>query len=147
MPVEKQRVFRIYENRWVKRTYLIKLGQYLRSKDNLEAWYLIREYLQKVKGFNGLNWQFVDERFAMPMSPYKPENLSEKDIKELTDQNKVADESCNLTRAQNDVNAHKTHYYDLLGLAAVGAVFAVIIFAMLAMSGNFNLGRLFGGGG
>lgn len=138
---EKQRVMRFCENRLIRRPDLPKLGFFLRSTSTLEAWYGLNEYLQNMSGKYIL---FICDRFAMPVSPYKV--LETETIKELTNQDLVADKACNYTRADNDMAQHKTRFYDFIGIAAMGAVVAVVIVALLAMSGKIDLLAMFRGG-
>jgi hypothetical protein len=100
----------------------------------------LRQFLQHVKGLKGNYWLPVDERFAMPISPYQ--NLyfeDKKEILDLTDEAVIADTSCNFTRMDNDLQMHKTRYYDMMAMAIMGLVITLIVFAVLVARGNLHI--------
>ena len=146
---EKQNLIRICETRDVRRQNFSKLGaSYVRNDRAMEAWYTPRSFLQRIEKFGGTYWLPVDERYAMPISPYADRYFhSEDEIKDLTDQDKVADMSCDLTRLENDITHKKTKFYDFMSIAVMGMVVAFVIIALLAASGRIDIGAVFRGAG
>jgi hypothetical protein len=140
---DKQKILRICENRVIKREDLIKPGFFVKSSFRFEAFYYLRRYLQDIKPFGRDYYLPIDERFAMPVSPYK--YYTDAEIKDLTDQDKVADESGSLSSLETAATQRKNRFADFMGIAVMGAVALLIIVILLVVSGKINL-RMFTGG-
>ncbi len=142
---EKQKVFRICENRVIKVQDLLKPGFFVKSNLRFEAYYYLRRFLQDIKPLGKDYYLPIDERFAMPVSPYQSTYYTEAEIKVLTDQDKVAAESGSLSSLETEASQAKTKLADFMGIAIMGAVALLIIVILLAVSGKFNP-RMFVGG-
>jgi hypothetical protein len=135
--VEKAKLLVFKEGRMAKRVTVNKLGYYARDKKNIEAWYVLRKYLQHIKGLPGPYILPVDERYALPISPYQELYYTKPEILEMTDEEKVADNSCNFTRLENDVANRKARFADMMGIAVMGLVFVFIVIAVIVVKGGF----------
>jgi hypothetical protein len=137
---EKQRIVKICGNRIIRKQALPILGPYVRDKQSIEAWFRPGKYLQRIQGLKGNYWLPVDERYAMPISPYQEQYYNKQEVLDLTDESVIADTSCNFTRMENDIQMHKSRYYDMLGLSIMGLVITLIIFAIIQLRGQIHLG-------
>lgn len=141
--MEQQYAFLIHENRDVERCKIPLLGLFLRMTKKPQAWYYLDSYLQQVQGFGERYWQFIHERFAMPVSPYQDKYFKgEEEIKELTNQDRVAEQAANFTATESDMESRKSRFNDLLGFAALGMVFLLIIVVLLVAAGRIDIGQI-----
>lgn len=144
--VEKQAALRICENRVIKTQMIEKPGFFIRNSHRFEAYYFLRYYLQQVKPLSKSTYFLpIYERFAMPVSPYQDEYYNKEEIKDLINQDKVADEACDLSSMQTASDQRKGKLADFMGIGIMGIVCLLIIVVLLAAAGKVNLGALFGG--
>lgn len=146
MAIEKQAVLRICENRLVRQQLIEKPGFFLRNANRFEAYYYLRNYLQQIKPISKSTYYLpIYERFAMPVSPYQSDYYNQDEIKDLINQDKVAEESCSLSSMQTAADQNKSKFADFLGIGVMGIVAVFIIVVLLAASGKLNLGAIMGG--
>jgi predicted nucleic acid-binding Zn ribbon protein len=143
---EKQAVFRICENRIIKRQSLERPGFFIRNSDRFEAWYYLKNFLQQIKPLSKSTYFLpIYDRFSMPVSPYQDTLYSKDEIKEMINQDKVCEEACSLSSMQTAAQQRKARFGDFMGITVMGIVVLLIIVVLLAASGKFNLGAIMGG--
>lgn len=140
---EKQNVIKICENRSIKITKIPKLGFFLINKQTLEAWHCLRNYLNPVSHLKGKLYLPIDERSAVPVSPY--EVYSKEDLKKITDPDDSAAAALSFTSSQTDTENHRSRYYDYMSIAVMGVVAVFIIFGLLVAAGRVDMSQAFQG--
>ena len=147
MAIEKQKVFRICENRLVKRGVMEKPGFFLRNPERYEAYYFLKNFLQIFKPLGKNSYILpIYERFAMPVSPYQETYYDKSEIVDLIDRAKVCREARSLSTMETAAQQRKNHFDNLMGIAVMGIVCLLIIVVLLAASGKLNIGQIMGGG-
>lgn len=141
---EQQKCLKITENRRIKKVKLPIKAAFVADEKVLNAWFRFREYLQILRT-NGKGKDYylpVDERSAMPISPYEHYYVlnNKEQFTKLTDPDNVAEESLNYTSNNTEAENRKTRYYDYMGIAGMGVVFILALVIILFLAGKFHIG-------
>ncbi|KKN17309.1 hypothetical protein LCGC14_0967180 [marine sediment metagenome] len=78
----KASVLYITEDRLVRKKRMSYLGEWLFDSNAQRGWFTLRKFFINIKGRMGVP---IDERWAMPVSPYREDKYDEESIRLRTD--------------------------------------------------------------
>ena len=133
---QKQPVLRLCEDRKIKKASIPIVGNFLSLEKELRAWFRFGMYYQKIEGIGNKLYLIIYERCALPVSPY--ELYTPKELKKMTDPDRVAGESLEYTQAHVEKKQRAGFFSDILSISIMGLVFAIIAIAFLVALGKFD---------
>ena len=133
----KELVLEVKENKLLRRRKVPMMGEWLYDEKSSHAWFTLRKLFAWIAGGDlGL---VLDERYAIPLSPYRKEKYSQDELDERTDRK---------TRIKQAFNAMKTHATKqgqinvvnwTISLVVAATVFVFIVIALLLASGKVQI--------
>ncbi len=128
---ETQPTIRLYENMELRKTKSKVRSTFVVAPKLLFAWHRIREYQTPIRVFGALKGYhlILDNRSGIPISPYSL--VDDETLSAITDPNAVATASHDYAQTENEMEQHKSNYYNYMGLGIMGMVICFIIVVII----------------
>lgn len=149
-PKQKQKVIRIGEGRTILKTTMSVLGRFVRpiDVDDMMLWLQMRELNSPIKGLSSFwgpdtsSYLVLDDRSAIPISPYRDKIIDNDTLAMMVDTDRIAQYACTYHEMHSDAEKRKLKFADNLSIAIMGIVTMVLILAGIYVLRNVNIGEV-----